>query len=76
VFVEVKARQGHEFGEAAEAVSFVKRRRMAQLAMEYVVRHRLTDCPCRFDVISIHFDRPRPAIEVYQNAFSMDNKRR
>jgi putative endonuclease len=73
VFVEVKARQGHAFGHAAEAVGFYKRRRMAQLAKEYVIRHRLTDRPCRFDVVSIHFDEPCPVIEVYRNAFSMDN---
>jgi putative endonuclease len=73
VFVEVKARQGHAFGEAAEAVNSVKRRRMARLARGYVARHRLTGCPCRFDVVSIHFDEPCPVIEVYQNAFSMDN---
>jgi putative endonuclease len=74
VFVEVKARYGHAFGHAAEAVDFVKRRRMARLAMGYVTRHRLTNCACRFDVVSIHFDEPRPVIEVYQNAFTVDNR--
>ena len=69
VFVEVKARDSHEFGEAAEAVTPCKQRRIAQLAREYVTRHRLSHCPCRFDVVSIHFDDGRPAIEVYQNAF-------
>jgi putative endonuclease len=73
VFVEVKARHGHAFGHAAEAVGFAKRRRMAQLAKGYVIRHRLTGRPCRFDVVSVHFDEPGPVIEVYQNAFSMDN---
>ena len=71
VFVEVKARQDHAFGEAAEAVTFMKRRRMAQLAMDYIQRQRLTNCPCRFDVVSIHFDDQRPVIEVYQNAFEI-----
>src|ERR1700688_2509578 len=50
VFVEVKARVGHSFGEAADAVTMGKRRRIGQLAVEYVMRHHLTDCPCRFDV--------------------------
>jgi putative endonuclease len=71
VFVEVKARQDHAFGQAAEAVGFFKRRRMARLAMDYVVRHRLTDCRCRFDVVSIHFDHERPVIEVFKNAFDV-----
>jgi putative endonuclease len=69
VFVEVKAREGRAFGEAAEAVTAFKRRRMTQLALDYVTRHRLTDCPCRFDVVSIHFDAGRPEIELFQNAF-------
>ena len=69
VFVEVKARGGHEFGDAAEAVTGLKRRRMTQLACDYLARHRLLDCPCRFDVVSIHMSGTEPAIEVYQNAF-------
>lgn len=72
VFVEVKARGDHAFGDASEAVGFVKRRRMAQVAMDYVLRHRLTDCPCRFDVVSIHMDQGRPVIEVFQNAFDLN----
>jgi putative endonuclease len=70
VFVEVKARGSRMFGEAAEAVTMQKQRRIARLAAEYVMQHRLHDCPCRFDVVSIHFDAGQPAVEVFQNAFS------
>jgi putative endonuclease len=73
VFVEVKARQNHAFGAAAEAIRGLKRRRMARLAVDYVMRHRLADCPCRFDVVSIHLDDGRPAIEVFQNAFDLSS---
>jgi putative endonuclease len=69
VFVEVKARIGHEFGEAAEAVTPLKQRRIAQLARQYVARTHLHDSPCRFDVVAIHLDAGRPVIEVFQNAF-------
>jgi putative endonuclease len=69
VFVEVKTRDGRQFGGGAEAVTGVKRRRIARLALEYVVRHRLLNVACRFDVVSIHYDGERPIIEVYQNAF-------
>jgi putative endonuclease len=69
VFVEVKARDGHAFGEAAEAVTAFKRRRITQLALDYMTRQRQSNCPCRFDVVSIHFDAGRPEIEVFQNAF-------
>jgi putative endonuclease len=71
VFVEVKAREGSAFGAAAEAVTHMKRRRMRQLALEYIARHRLGECPCRFDVVSIHLEAGLPVIEVYQNAFDV-----
>ena len=69
VFVEVKARAGRVFGEAAEAITGFKRRRITQLARDYMMRHRLSACPCRFDVVSIHFDSGGPVVEVIQNAF-------
>jgi putative endonuclease len=67
VFVEVKTR-AVTFGNAAEAVGVVKRRRIVQLAQDYMACHRLT-CPCRFDVVAIHFHRERPRVTVYQHAF-------
>jgi putative endonuclease len=69
VFVEVKARDSHAFGDAAEAVTWRKQQRIVRLATEYVMRHHFNDDPCRFDVVSIHFEDERPVIEVYQNAF-------
>ena len=75
VFVEVKARAGRRFGEAAEAVTPLKQVRMARLAGEYLVRHGIPDCACRFDVVAIHFDdvddvdNRAPDIRVIQNAF-------
>ena len=69
VFVEVKARQGPAWGGGAEAVTPLKQRRIAQLAMDYLVRHRLTGCPCRFDVVSIDVRCGEPIVEVIQSAF-------
>jgi len=69
VFVEVKTRSGRRFGEAAEAVTFTKQRRIAQLAREYLLRHRVSDCPCRFDVVSVTVGADAPAVEIIQNAF-------
>src|SRR5919198_2261343 len=67
VFVEVKAREGREFGDPGEAVTAAKRRRMTRLAVDYVTRNHLTGCPCRFDVVSIHFEDGTPIIEVFPN---------
>jgi putative endonuclease len=70
VFVEVKARGGRAFGDAAEAVTWQKQQRIVRLASEYMMRHHLHESRCRFDVVSIQFDGGRPVIEVFQNAFS------
>ena len=69
VFVEVKARAGREFGEGAEAVTALKRRRLTMVAMEYLMKNRLADRPCRFDVVSIRVEGDRPVVHVFQNAF-------
>ena len=69
VFVEVKTRDGRDFGEAAEAVTARKRRRLTLLALDYMARHRLTECACRFDVVSIHMENELPVIQLFQNAF-------
>ena len=72
VFVEVKARDSREFGDAAEAVTALKRRRIARLALDFVASHRLEGCSCRFDVVTVHLDGERVAIEVFPNAFDMN----
>jgi putative endonuclease len=69
VFVEVKARENHRFGDAAEAVTFRKRRTITRLAIDYMARTRWVDRPCRFDVVTIHFDSGEPVVDVVQNAF-------
>jgi putative endonuclease len=74
VFVEVKTRTSRTFGDAAEAVTRIKQVRMMRLAEEYLVRHHVHDCPCRFDVVSVHFDADAAHagaadVVVIQNAF-------
>jgi len=69
VFVEVKARVGRDYGGAAEAVTRLKRRRIVNLAVEYMMRHHLAGSPCRFDVVSIQLESGRPIIDIFQNAF-------
>src|SRR6266850_5381497 len=50
VFVEVKARLTDDFGGAAAAITGWKQRRIARMAVDYIARRSLHDCPCRFDV--------------------------
>ncbi len=69
VFVEVKARDGLRFGAGVDAVTPLKQRRMVLVALDFITRHRLGECPCRFDVVSIEMGGRKPAVEIYQNAF-------
>src|SRR5262247_3545006 len=69
VFVEVKARDGRNYGDGVESVPALKRRRLIGVAQDFLVRHRLTTCPCRFDVVSIQLSGTTPAIELFPNAF-------
>jgi len=69
VFVEVKTRMDRAFGGAAVAVTGWKQRRVVHLALDYLSRHGLHECPCRFDVVAIDFDEGAPVVTVYPNAF-------
>ncbi len=69
VFVEVKARLSGDYGGAAAAVTGWKQRRVAQMAVDYLARRRLHECPCRFDVVAIDYDSAGPRVTVYPNAF-------
>jgi len=69
VFVEVKTRDGEAFGGGADAVTPLKQQRMTQIAIDYMMRHRLLGVSCRFDVVSVRVDAERPSVEVVQNAF-------
>ena len=69
VFVEVKARRGAAYGTGADAVTFVKRRRLVATAMDYLARNRLIDQPCRFDVVAIVMGDHDPIVELIQHAF-------
>jgi putative endonuclease len=71
VFVEVKAREDLRFGDGSEAITARKRWRMARVALDYLARHQVTECPCRFDVVSIHFEAGKPVFELFQNAFDV-----
>jgi putative endonuclease len=71
VFVEVKTRTGTVFGEPEDAITGLKRRRMAQIALDYLARHGLLERPCRFDVVCVAFREGQPVIDVYQNAFDV-----
>ncbi len=70
VFVEVKARTSKRYGEAAEAVSFRKRRRIGAMALDYLAWTGGLDRRCRFDVVAIDgFGGANVTTRVIQDAF-------
>jgi putative endonuclease len=69
VFVEVKTREGDEFGDGAEAVTQWKQRRVAQMAIDYMARNGLYERPCRFDVVVVNMSSGTSNVEIYPHAF-------
>lgn len=65
VFCEVKYRNGKGTGHAAEAVDQKKQKVITKCAEYYLVTHRFTGVPCRFDVVSMEGKQ----IELIKNAF-------
>ncbi|MBM4032581.1 MAG: YraN family protein [Planctomycetes bacterium] len=70
VFVEVKSRASDAYGPPEVAVDRRKRAKLRRVAQLFLDRHRLTDMPCRFDVLALtpsgapdgwHFDLFRDA---------------
>ena len=53
VFVEVKTRSSERYGTPGQAVDGNKRHKYVMVAKEYLIKHKLYDTPCRFDVIEI-----------------------
>jgi len=76
VFVEVKTRQSHATGHPSDAVDEIKQRRLTRLAVTFLKRYGLLECPARFDVIAITWPEKKwfPTIEHIKNAFDAVGK--
>jgi putative endonuclease len=70
VFVEVKTRATHVFGEPEQAVNRQKQRLIIGVANSYIVKHCI-DLEARFDIVSIVVsDDGLPQIHHIVSAFS------
>ena len=70
VFIEVKTRSGAGFGVPEESITAAKQDQIRKIAELYLMKKRLGDIPCRFDVVSVSLDeRGRPSIRHIRNAF-------
>lgn len=70
VFIEVKTRESVSFGQPFEAVNSSKQQKMANVAMVYLKKFK-DPPPCRFDVVSIYYDRNKPKFELISDAFEI-----
>jgi putative endonuclease len=70
VFVEVKTRRGDLYGLPEEAVTRVKRRKLAEVASCYLDLHAAPERSWRIDVVAVQFSRygKLEEIRVYQHA--------
>ncbi len=69
VFCEVKARSTASFGTPLAGVTGMKRQKIRKAAEHYLVKNRLKDVDCRFDVVAIDESGPETSIEITRNAF-------
>jgi len=69
-FVEVRSHVSPEFGEALEALTRDKQRRVARMASAYMKAKRLEDLEIRFDFAAVEMPGELPVnVDLIKNAF-------
>ena len=71
VFVEVKARKTHVFGNPKWAVTPKKQRKISMVALYYLKATKQTHVKARFDVVALSSLEDNPQIEIIKNAFEL-----
>jgi len=71
VFVEVKARKTHVFGNPKWAVTHKKQRKISMVALYYLKATKQTHVKARFDVVALSSKKDNPQIEIIKNAFEL-----
>lgn len=70
VFVEVKTRRTKDFGRPEESVTVSKQEQLKKIAQGFLIKNHLQDVECRFDIVSLSFDKDgRSSIRHIRNAF-------
>lgn len=72
VFVEVRYRSSSRFGGAAASIDGEKQRKLIHAAQMFLGEHRLTNRPCRFDVVTVSPRDGRLELEWITNAIETD----
>jgi putative endonuclease len=70
VFVEVKTRSDGRFGSPFESLTWHKRHRLTRMALSYMFLRRVSNTPCRFDVVGVETDQSGAThVELVRQAF-------
>lgn len=70
VFVEVRFRKSTRFGTPAETVGLQKQRKIRASAAYFLQQHqKLSNFPCRFDIVALIENPETGTISWIQNAF-------
>ena len=69
VFVEVRYRKDQRFGGALASIDERKQGKLRRSAEHYLIRHKKTDSPCRFDILCATGSINRPTFDWIKNAF-------
>jgi len=69
VFVEVRYRKNASYGGALASIDRHKQAKLRRTAQHYLIRHKLSDSACRFDILCLEGELRKPTIEWIKNAF-------
>jgi putative endonuclease len=71
VFVEVRSTEVEDTTRPAASVNESKQRRLTNLALHFLQKHRLLDHPSRFDVLALSWpaNQRNPNVAHHRNAF-------
>jgi len=71
VFIEVKTRKSHRFGDPKSAITPKKQRKISMVALGYLKATRQEGARARFDVVAIGPGEDHLAVEIVPNAFNL-----
>ena len=69
VFVEVRHRKSNKFGGAIASIDVRKQNKLRRSAEYYLIKHKKTDSPCRFDILCVDGNLSAPNYDWIHNAF-------
>jgi len=70
VFVEVRFRHNSNYGNGAESITYTKQAKLVKTAQSYLMKNKLGDIACRFDVVGLSGNLKKPEIKWIVNAIS------